>query len=194
MRGSGRVDSVRRGLASAGALALLLLTAAPALSTTVLRFSLDELVERADLVVHGTCSDVQGRETPDGVVTDVTIRVSRALKGDAAETLRFTTYGGATETRGTFIAGSPQFEKGEELVVFLDRPTRVGYRLAIGMSQGKYTVHEDAAGRKVATRNLAGLRFVDPRTGEVEEAGPEQGVALDELLRTIEAAVNRSNR
>lgn len=191
MRGGVRSDSVRR---VGGALALLLLTAAPALSTTVLRFSLDELVERADLIVHGTCGEVRGRETPDGVVTDVTIHVTRALKGSAGETLQFTTYGGATESRGTFIAGSPQFEKGEELLLFLDRPNRVGYRMAIGMSQGKYTVHEDASGRKVATRNLAGLRFVDPRTGEVEEAGPEQGVALDELLQTIQSAVSRSNR
>lgn len=192
MRGPVRGDTVRR---AAGALALLLLTAAPALSTTVLRFSLDELAERADLIVHGTCADVRGRETPDGVVTDVTLQVTRALKGSApGETLKFTTYGGATESRGTFIAGSPQFEKGEELVLFLDRPNRVGYRMAIGMSQGKYTVHEDASGRKVATRNLAGLRFVDPRTGEVEEAGPEQGVAFDELLQTIQAAVSRSNR
>ena len=191
MGGSGVHGTVRRG---AGLLALLLLTTAPALATTVLRFSLEELVERADLVVHGTCAEVKGRETPDGVVTDVTIRVARTLKGAASETLQFTTYGGATESRGTFIAGSPQFEKGEELIVFLDRPNRVGYRMAIGMSQGKYTVHEDAAGRKVATRNLAGLRFVDPRTGEVEEAGPEQGVALDELLRTIQDAVSRSNR
>ncbi len=191
MRGAGVRSSVRH---AAGVLALLALTAAPALSTTVLRFSLEELIERADLIVHGTCTDVRGRETPDGVVTDVTIRVAQALKGSAGETLEFTTYGGATETRGTFIAGSPQFEKGEELVLFLDRPNRVGYRLAIGMSQGKYTVREDASGRKVATRNLAGLRFVDPRTGEVEEAGPEQGVALDELLRTVQTSVTRSNR
>lgn len=191
MRGSGVLDTLRR---PAGILILALLTAAPALATTVLRFSLEELVERADVIVHGTCTDVRGRETPDGVVTDVTIQVGKALKGAPVETLTFTTYGGATESRGTFIAGSPQFEKGEELLLFLDRPNRVGYRMAIGMSQGKYTVSEDASGRKVATRNLAGLRFVDPRTGEVEAAGPEQGVALDELLRTIEEAVSRESR
>lgn len=184
-------DTLRR---SVGALLLVLLTAVPALSTTVLRFTLDDLVERADVVVHGTCADVRGRETPDGVVTDVTIRVIKTYKGAPAETLSFTTYGGTTRSRGTFIAGSPQFEKGEELVLFLDRPNRVGYRMAIGMAQGKYTVSEDASGRKVATRNLVGLRFVDPRTGEVEEATPEQSVPLDELLQTIQAAVSRSSR
>lgn len=193
MRGSAHA-TVRRAIWPTACVTLIALTAAPALATTVLRFSLEELVERSEVIVHGTCTDVRGRETPDGVVTDVTLRVTTALKGAPGEALAFTTYGGATAARGTFIAGSPQFEKGEELIIFLDRPNRVGYRLAIGMSQGKYTIHEDATGRKLATRNLAGLVFVDPRTGEVEEAGPEQGVRLDDLLQTIRDFVNRSSR
>jgi hypothetical protein len=183
-----------RGGAIAWALALLVLGASPALPTTVLRFSVEELADRADVIVHATCTDVRGRETADGVVTDVELKVVEGLKGaTAGAPFTFTTYGGATETRGTFIAGSPQFQVGEELLLFLDRPNRVGYRMAIGMSQGKYTIREDA-GRKVASRNLAGLVFVDPRTGEVEDAGPEQGVDLGELLQTIKNTLARSSR
>lgn len=181
-----------KGATVARALALLVLIASPALSTTVLRFSVEELADRADVIVHATCTDVRGRETPDGVVTDIELQVIDAVKGaTAGATFKLTTYGGSTGTRGTFIAGSPQFQVGEELLVFLDRPNRVGYRMAIGMSQGKYTIREDA-GRKVASRNLAGLVFVDPRTGEVEEAGPEQGVDLGELLQTIKNTLARS--
>lgn len=181
-----------RGGTVAGAVALLVLLASPALSTTVLRFSVEELADRADVVLHATCTGSTGRETPDGVVTDIELRVIEGLKGAAAgATFTFTTYGGRTEARGTFIAGSPQFVVGEELLLFLDRPNRVGYRMAIGMSQGKYTIREDA-GRKVASRDLVGLRFVDPRTGEVEEAGPEQGVDLGELLTTVKNTLARS--
>ncbi|MCO5170858.1 MAG: hypothetical protein M9894_31400 [Planctomycetes bacterium] len=169
--------------------ALVLLLATPALCTTVLRFSLDELIERADVIVHGECVGLAGRETPDGVVTEVQLRVTEVLKGEPARTFTFTTYGGTTPKRGTFIAGSPQFEVGEELVLFLDRPNRHGYRMAIGMSQGKYTVREEG-GRKVAIRNLAGLRLIDPRTGEVEEgSGDEQGLPLADLLRTVKDAL-----
>lgn len=187
MRGmGGQSRSIAR---LAGALALVLLLATPALCTTVLRFSLDELIERADVIVHGECVGVEGRETPDGVVTEVQLRVTEILKGAPATTFSFTTYGGMTPKRGTFIAGSPKFEVGEELVVFLDRPNRHGYRMAIGMSQGKYTVREEG-GRKVAVRNLTGLRLIDPRTGAVEEgSGDEQGLPLADLLRTVKDAV-----
>jgi hypothetical protein len=165
--------------------AFVLLMAAPALATTVLRFSTQELTERADVILHGTCTAVTGRTTPEGVVTDVELRVTRGLKNHSAATFSFSTYGGVTSERGTFIAGAPNFQVGEEVVVFLDRANRQGHRLAIGMSQGKYTVREEA-GRKLATRNLVGLRFVDPATGEVEEAGQEQAVVLDDLLAAVE--------
>jgi hypothetical protein len=176
-------------------LAMTLLVIAPAWATSVLRFSLEELTDRAELIIHGTCTQLQARETPDGVVTDVTVAVTSALKGTPPATFTFTAYGGQTETRGTFVAGSPTFEQDEEVVLFLDRENDRGFRLAIGMAQGKYTVREED-GRKVASRNLAGLRFVDPKTNEVSEADdePEPGVALDELLKTIKGHLARERR
>lgn len=176
-------------------LAMTLLVIAPAFGTSVLRFTLEELTDRAEVIVHGTCTGLHARETADGVVTDVTLSVATALKGAPGGTFQFTAYGGQTESRGTFVAGSPTFEEGEELVVFLDRQNDRGFRLAIGMAQGKYTVREED-GRKLASRNLAGLRFVDPKTNEVSEAAdePEPSVALDELLKTIKAHVARERR
>lgn len=176
------------------ALVMTLLVIGPAVATTVLRFTLEELCDRAELIVHGKCTATAARETPDGVVTDVTIEVTSALKGKPPVTFTFTAYGGQTDTRGTFIAGAPTFEVGEELLVFLDRQNDRGFRLAIGMAQGKYTVREED-GRKLATRNLAGLRFVDPATNEVSEADePEQAVPLEDLLKTIKGHVARDER
>jgi hypothetical protein len=177
-----------------GALAMTLLVIGPAVATTVLRFTLEELCERAELILHGTCTAAEARETPDGVMTDVTIEIASALKGAPRGKFTFTAYGGKTEKRGTFIAGAPSFEVGEELLVFLDRKNDRGFRLAIGMAQGKYTVREED-GRKLATRNLAGLSFVDPATNEVSEADePEQAVPLEDLLKTIKGHVTPERR
>jgi hypothetical protein len=180
----------RMGRGALAAVALGLLVAGPALATTVLRFTREELTDRAEVIVHGTCSDVRGRVTPSGVVTDVDLDVIDALKGVSGPRFTFTTYGGVTPERGTFIAGAPTFRSGEEVVLFLDKRNKDGCRLAIGMAQGKYTVREEA-GRKVALRNLTGLRFLDSATGDVQEAASEEGVPLADLLRDIRTQVAR---
>ena len=139
-------------------------------------------------LINGSAAGLSAEVNADGSGIDVRSRLS-GVDFAIGEN------GGQTATRGTFVAGSPTFEEGEELVLFLDRQNDRGFRLAIGMAQGKYTVREED-GRKVASRNLAGLRFVDPKTNEVSEAGdePEPGVALDALLTTIKGHLARERR
>lgn len=180
------------------ALALGFVIPAVAHATTVLRFNTAELVQRADLIVHGVCTGAQGRETRDGVVTDYRIEVKEALKrprpapdteapgtAKAGAILTFTTYGGVVAGRGTFIPGAPTIQVDEEVVLFLDAENAAKCRLPIGLSQGKYGIKADEQGKKHAYRNLEGLRLVDRTTGTIEEAGTEQGVPLDDLLATI---------
>ncbi len=159
-------------------------------ATSVLSFTLDELTDRADFVAHGTVLSVKPRLTPEGVVTDVALRVTERLKGQAEGTFQFTTPGGRTAERGTFIAGAPVFEAGEEVVVFLEARGPKGLRVPIGLAQGKYTVR-DEDGRRVAVRNLAGLRLVDQRTREERDGDEvsERALPLDELLGAVRARV-----
>jgi hypothetical protein len=172
------------------ALFLLMASSGVAWATTVLRFTTDELADRADVVLHGQCVAARTRETRDGVVTDYDVRVIESLKGGVGAAFSFTTYGGVTEARGTFIPGAPTITQDEELLLFLDAPNKAGCRLVIGMAQGKFTVKQDeGSGRKVASRNLEGLQFLDPATGEAAEAKPEQAVPLDDLLARIRARV-----
>lgn len=168
---------------------LLLASAGVAWATTVLRFTTDELCDRADVVIHGQCVAARTRDTRDGVVTDYDVRVLESLKGEAGAAFSFTTYGGVTETRGTFIPGAPTIKEDEELLLFLDAANKAGCRMVIGMAQGKFSVRTAEDGRKLASRNLEGLSFLDPATGEATEAKPEQAVPLDDLLGRVRARV-----
>jgi hypothetical protein len=182
-----------RGRTLVGALVSTLLVAALAHATSVLRFSVDDLADRADVIVLGTCVSSTGRLASDGVVTDHVLTIDRVLKGQVATpTFSFTTYGGVTPERGTFVAGTPTFARGEVSLVFLDAPNQAGYRMVIGLAQGKFTVRE-VDGRRLAFRNLEGLRLVDPATGKEEEAGAEQGMPLDDLLGLVTRRLKTSN-
>ena len=57
-------------------------------------------------------------------------------------------------------------------------------RSAIGLSQGKYTIRL-VDGKKTAFRDLEGLQYFDPKSGETEDAKAEQGRDFAELLKSV---------
>lgn len=183
--------------------ALLLLVASSALASTVLRFSPDELADNATIVIHGKVESKQARRMSEGViVTNYGIKVTEAFHGGmafkaakakgqapaelklAGKTFTFSAYGGVTAERGSGISGAASYEKGEEVLVFLTGENKIGCRAAVGLAQGKYTIRE-VEGKRLAFRDLEGLRLMDRKSGAIEEAKTEQGVSFDSLLAGV---------
>jgi hypothetical protein len=175
-------------------LGLLLSAQAPATATSVVRLDVDQLSDKAEVIIHGRCVRKQARKDRQGdIVTDLTLEVFDGLKGDLGRTFEFTVYGGVLPERGSAIAGAPTFKTGEELLVFLGPVNARGLRMVIGLAQGKYTIRRER-GKTLAFRNLQGLRLVDSETGEEHDPEPEQGVPFDELLARIKARLAEKAR
>lgn len=174
---------------------LLVLALAPlAPASTVLRMGPDELTDRAQVIIHATCIQKQPRLRADGaVVTDYRFTVHAFLKGGTARSFAYTAYGGILGDRGTAVAGSPTFEEGEEVLLFLDSENKQGCRTAIGLAQGKYSIRL-VEGTKLAFRDLEGLRLLDPKSGEAKEAQPEQGVEFETLLARVKQRIETTKK
>jgi hypothetical protein len=99
----------------------LLLAAAPH-ATTVLPPSFQELVGEADIVFESEVVDTRSRATTfDGnevIYTDVTFRVSRALKGRPGSIVSLQFLGGEVGDRGMKVYGMPTFARGDRDVIF----------------------------------------------------------------------------
>lgn len=181
----------------------LALVASTAFASTVLRFSPDDLADNATLVLHGKVVSKQPRRLGQGViVTNYEIKVTEGFhgglarkaakaKGKTLPTLAlkgkgftFSSYGGVTAERGSGISGAASYEKGEEILVFLTGQNKIGCRAAVGLAQGKYTIRL-VEGKRLAFRDLEGLRLMDRKSGSIEEAKAEQGVPFDSLLAGV---------
>jgi hypothetical protein len=130
------------------------LASGPLLATTVKRLGLEELIDAADTIVEGRVESIrsfwQGRQ----ICTEVTVGVSRALKGARRDRLTFIQVGGRVDTPVPLemtVPGAPIYRIGDEAYFFLE-PAGPGERIVVGLFQGRVPVRRDARGEYVGGR------------------------------------------
>src|SRR5829696_1272970 len=99
----------------------LLLLSVAARATVLLPIEFRELVATSSAIVHGRVTDsrsvfVDERRSVD---TFVTVAVEDYLKGNLGEHVTFRVPGGEAGRYRTIFVGAPQFQRGDEVVLFL---------------------------------------------------------------------------
>ncbi len=126
-----------------------------------------ELVSRSSWIVHGR---VVKRESfwdtsKSRIYTRVTMEVTTLHKGDRRkdDSISFVTLGGQVGRYAQRVIGEPNFEKNEEVLLFLERRGR--HAMVAGMAQGKFRI-ERKASRVYAVRNTSCVKWhgSPPRT------------------------------
>jgi hypothetical protein len=131
---------------------LLFLTPALAHATVLLPADFTEMVTSARAIVHGRVVDVRSEVTADrrDIETFVTLAVGEYMKGDLGRAVTFKVPGGQVGRYRSVMIGAPQFEEGDEVIVFLSaRGPSIPY--VFGLSQGVYRVARAADGRVLVT-------------------------------------------
>lgn len=111
--------------------------AAPARATVLVGLTLDALCDRSPLILRGEVVSLAPGWHGGRILTAVTLRVERPLAGRAVRGDRVTFYrlGGEVGGIGQRVIGEATFQKGEQVVVFLQG--RSGRLFVTGMLQGK---------------------------------------------------------
>jgi hypothetical protein len=139
-------------------LPLLLILCAPVLRATILvPADFREAVTGSQLIVYGRVIDVrpEAGETSRTVYTVVTVQSATVLRGAETDTVTFRVPGGQIGRYRNVVVGAPQFNEGEEVVVFL---TGGGASMAhvFGFSQGVYRVRNEDGRRVVIPPAITG--------------------------------------
>src|SRR5207248_11679650 len=124
---------------------LVLASAVPALSTTVVQMTDDDLATQAVAVVLGRVTALQSHldATHGRIFTDVTLAVDEVIAGPSLPpTVTLREPGGRIGTVLSWIEGSPEFVRGERVLVYL-AVSRDGTLRVLQLYQGKLSVMTD---------------------------------------------------
>ncbi len=138
-----------------GILGLLFIVPVRTNATVVQKVGLEELVEHSAVILNGmvrTVDEDLSTSCKGPFLTRVDLEVFKYWKGSSKPTLELILPGGRACSLRMKIPGMPQFEPGQEVILFLEK-TPKGYALT-GLSQGVYWVEQLSGARKhVRTNN-----------------------------------------
>jgi hypothetical protein len=140
----------------------LLLPGAVAASTLIPR-TLEELSERAEVIVVGTVAEQEARFNDERtlILTHTTIDVQETIAGPPAAVLELSEYGGRVGQQGFAVPGMPRYKEGQQVLLFLCRDA-LGLLRTCGATQGRMLVRTLEDGSTRASGAMAGQPVDEP--------------------------------
>jgi hypothetical protein len=176
------------------------LAPAPAEASVALALTLEQLAERADVIVVATATEEQSRRHIDGklIVTDVSLKVDTVLKGDAKPnaTLVATVLGGHIDQLAMQVPGEASFEIGRRVIAFLQRAKHSGDLRVVGMAQGVLPLIQRDTTTMVLPASGDNALMERDENGRLREGqgALQQPVPVGELLERIRAIVAKQTK
>ena len=150
---------MHRALLAAVALVATLVAALPAAATVVVPVAEADLVAQSSAVVLGRVTAIESHADRGRIYTNVTLSIDETLKGDSVPSLTVRLLGGQVGDYAAWIEGSPEFRRGERVLVFVTAH-RDGTARVAHFYQGKFSIVRDASGEDMAVRETpAGVRL-----------------------------------
>ena len=172
------------------AIALLVLVPTVARATVLLPIEFRELVAISSTIVHGRVVEVRadwvdGRRAID---TFVTVEADEYFKGGPGDTVVVRVPGGQMGRYRTIFVGAPEFQRGDEVVLFLRGDLARGASI-VGFSQGAFRVAPDRTGRRVVTTPVLMATAGDQREAVVRGDVSRRPLAVDAFRDLVKRVV-----
>ncbi|MGH9429044.1 MAG: hypothetical protein ACRD2L_22400 [Terriglobia bacterium] len=172
-------------------LCLVLAGSLPVFSTTVEKFTLDDLVQKSGRIIVGKCMSRASRWNDRNtlILTTARFAVSEPLKGSNDGFVNVVTVGGTLDGITQTVSGMPVFEPEEEVLLFLE-PSKNGHWQPLGMSQGKFRILRNRqTGEEEVVHSLSGLELYDPANRRLSQQEKPSRSPLKPMVERIRRMV-----
>jgi len=154
---------------------------AVASATTLLKMSMNDLIAQSTHIVRARITGSRTAAMGQDIYTYYQLQVSETLKQGATLPAEVAVPGGVYGNRRQVAVGSPVLVQDQEYVLFL-WTSRSGMTQVIGLSQGMFTLKQDASGETVLNRPA----IADPMLDRFGKTVADQAVTMKwSDLRTL---------
>jgi hypothetical protein len=171
------------------AILLLALDASqPAGGTTLVRMSLAQITQAAQVIVRARCMGNSTGWDAGEIWTFTSFEIEEVWHGSAPSQISVRLLGGRAGNITSTVSGVPRFSPGEEVVLFLE-PTPRGDFSIVSWEQGTFRIRRDArTGEEIAMQDTASFPVFDPATRRFETIGIRD-LPVATLRSRVDAAV-----
>lgn len=172
---------------------VLLMYARELRATVLVPADFREIVAGSQIIVYGRVAEVRPEWSDDRsrIDTVVTLTAGTYLKGGPGNTVTFRVPGGQVGRYRNVVIGAPQFQTGEEAILFL---TASGPSIAhvFGLSQGVYRVKADARSgqRRVVPPVLMSSADRDVAQPVTRGDPARRELSIDQFAATVREAMS----
>lgn len=165
----------------------------PALATTIVPFTQEDLITRADLVVQGRILDVRSfwNKEKTAILTEARVQVEDTLVGKSGPVIAVRTIGGQVGDVRIVFEGGPELKAGDRQLLFLKKHPDGALRV-LGARQGQYRIRSNQQGVEMM------IPMLEPgpalRTLEGEELARPQAMPASQLKNRIRETARRIGR
>lgn len=162
-------------------------------ATVLLPAEFREIVAGSQIIVYGRVATVRPEWSSDRSRIDTVVSVTAGsyLKGGPGSTVTFRVPGGQIGRYRNVMVGAPQFQPGEEAILFLNA-TGPSIAHVFGLSQGVFRVKVDArSGRRLVVPPVLTTQGEDRQTVARGDTSRRQ-LSLDDFAATVRTAMAQS--
>lgn len=117
-------------------------------------YTIEEMTDLAHDVISGTVKALDSKHADGVIVTSVTVSIEHNFVGSKSQSFTFEVIGGTVNGITMDVPGSPKFELGQSVLLFLD------HKQIVGFGQGSYAIGPE----RKATRSMEDATILDDET------------------------------
>jgi hypothetical protein len=178
---------------------LAVVTALPALATSVLPLDLGQVIDQSVVVFQGTAVDNRtGRDPQTGMlVTMTTFRVDDVLKGELGSTYTIKQIGGTDSASNLHfkVYGVPKYTVGQSYVLFMNGVSSAGFTSPVGLSQGRFLIQDGEVGNGRDFDELTagtGMQLPDAAREKAAGSKAHTRLKLDDFKQMVRTHAGRT--
>ena len=165
----------------------------------MVEYDLDKLVKESTDIITGKVVEKASHWNKDktAIVTDITIKIDKAVKGKAEKSITVQYAGGAIpKSDGTGVgmgqSDTPRFDVDEEVFLFLQKEKEIDIFKVTARFQGKFSIIKDKESAKKMIKGAAKM-LADPETLEIREV-KEYRVQLEDFEAKVKEIIKKQEK